>query len=72
MIASHIPIRAQAGPAAMVTAALRKVPGVWETASVAGPCHDRAICAVRSWFAILVLASQNGMICVTRRRQLAR
>ena len=39
MIASHIPIQAQAGPAAMVTAALRKVPGVWETASVAGPCH---------------------------------
>ena len=38
MIASHIPIQAQAGPAAMVTAALRKVPGVWETASVAGPC----------------------------------
>ena len=37
MIASHIPVRAQAGPAAIVTAAVREVPGVWETASVAGP-----------------------------------
>ena len=39
VIASRIPIQAQAGPAAMVTAALRKVPGVWETASVAGFCY---------------------------------
>ena len=39
MIASHIPIQAQAGPAAVVTAAVREVPGVWETASVAGPCE---------------------------------
>ena len=38
MIASHIPIQAQVGPAAVVTAAVREVPGVWETASVAGPC----------------------------------
>ena len=37
MIASHIPVQAQAGPAAIVTA-VREVPGVWETASVAGPC----------------------------------
>ncbi len=38
MIASHIPIQAQAGPAAIVTAAVREVRGVWEAASVAGPC----------------------------------
>lgn len=38
MIASHIPVQAQAGPAAIVTAAVREVPGVWEAASVAGPC----------------------------------
>ena len=37
MIASHIPVQAQAGPAAIVTAAVREVPRVWETASVAGP-----------------------------------
>ena len=37
MIASHIPVQAQAA-AAIVTAAVREVPGVWETASVAGPC----------------------------------
>lgn len=37
MIASHIPIQAQADPAAIVTAAVREVPGAWETASVAGP-----------------------------------
>jgi hypothetical protein len=38
VIAAHIPVQAQAGPAAIVTAAVREVPGVWETASVAGPC----------------------------------
>jgi hypothetical protein len=38
VIASHIPVPAQADPAAIVTAAVREVPGVWETASVAGPC----------------------------------
>jgi hypothetical protein len=38
VIASHIPVPAQAGPAAIVTAAVREVPGVWEAASVAGPC----------------------------------
>ena len=38
MIASHSPVPAQAGPAAIVTAAVREVPGGWETASVAGPC----------------------------------
>jgi hypothetical protein len=38
VIAAHIPIRAQAGPTAIVTAADREVPGVWETASAAGPC----------------------------------
>jgi len=37
VIASHIPVQAQAGPAAVVTAAVREVPGVWETASAAGP-----------------------------------
>jgi hypothetical protein len=37
VIASHILVQAQAGPAAIVTAAVREVPGVWETASVAGP-----------------------------------
>jgi len=36
VIASHIPVQAQAGPAAIVTA-VREVPGVWETASAAGP-----------------------------------
>ena len=38
MIASHIPVQAQAGPAAVVSAAVRAVPGVGETASVAGSC----------------------------------
>ena len=38
MIASHIAVQAQAVPAAVVTSAVREVPGVWETASVAGPC----------------------------------
>jgi hypothetical protein len=38
VIASHLPVQAQAGPAAVVTAAVREVPGVRETASVAGPC----------------------------------
>ncbi len=38
MIAAHTPVQAPAGPAAVVTAAVREVPGVWETASVAGPC----------------------------------
>ena len=38
MIASHILIRAEAGPAAVVTAALRDGPGVSEAASVAGRC----------------------------------
>ena len=38
MIASHILVQAEAGPAAIATAALREVRGVWETASVAGPC----------------------------------
>jgi hypothetical protein len=38
VIAAHIMIQAQAGPAAIVTAAVREVPGVWETASVAGQC----------------------------------
>ena len=38
MIASHVMIQAQAGPAAVLAAAVREVPGVWETASVAGPC----------------------------------
>ena len=37
MIASHILIRAGAGPAAIVTAAPGEVPGAAETASVAGP-----------------------------------
>jgi hypothetical protein len=37
VIASHIPVQARAGPAAVVTAAVREVPGVWETASAAGP-----------------------------------
>ncbi len=37
MITSHIVFRAEAGPAAIVTAALREVPGVAGTASVAGP-----------------------------------
>jgi Lrp/AsnC ligand binding domain len=38
VIASHIPVQAQAGPAPIVTAAVQEVPGVRETASVAGPC----------------------------------
>jgi hypothetical protein len=38
VIALHILIRAAAGPAAIVTAAPREVPGAAETASVAGPC----------------------------------
>ena len=42
MIASHILIQAEAGPAAIVTAALGEVPGASETASVAGLC-DRPV-----------------------------
>jgi hypothetical protein len=38
VITSHSLFQAEAGPAAIVTAALREVPGVCETASVAGPC----------------------------------
>ena len=37
MIAAYILIQTDADTAAMVTAALRDVPGVWEAASVAGP-----------------------------------
>jgi len=37
VIASHILIQAEAGPAAIVTAALGELPGAAETASVAGP-----------------------------------
>ena len=37
MIAAYILIQAEAGKAAMVAAALRDLPGVSETASVAGP-----------------------------------
>lgn len=36
MIASHILVQAEAGPAAIVAAALGEVPGASETASVAG------------------------------------
>ena len=39
MIAAHILIQAKVGMAATVAAALRDMPGVVETASVAGP-HD--------------------------------
>jgi hypothetical protein len=38
MIAAYILVQAQAGKAAMAAAALRDVPGVLETASLAGPC----------------------------------
>jgi len=37
VIATHILIQAEAGTAAIVTAALRGLPGVSETASMAGP-----------------------------------
>ena len=37
MIAAYILIQAEAGKAAIVAAALRDLPGVSETASVAGP-----------------------------------
>ena len=37
MIAAYILIQAQAGKAAVVAAALRDVPGVSQTASLAGP-----------------------------------
>ena len=37
MIAAYILIQAEVGKAAMVAAALRDLPGVSETASVAGP-----------------------------------
>ncbi len=37
MIAAYILIQAEAGEAAIVAAALRDLPGVSETASVAGP-----------------------------------
>ena len=38
MIASHVMIQAQAGPAAVLAAAVREVPGVSEAASVVGLC----------------------------------
>jgi DNA-binding Lrp family transcriptional regulator len=38
VIAAYILIPTQAGQAAIVAAALRDVPGAWETASLAGPC----------------------------------
>ena len=37
MIAAYILIQTEAGKAAVVAAALRDVPGVWEAASLAGP-----------------------------------
>ena len=47
MIASHILIQAEAGPAAIVTAALGEVPGASETASAAGPLDVIARAATR-------------------------
>jgi DNA-binding Lrp family transcriptional regulator len=38
VIAAYLLIQTQAGKAAIVAAALRDVPGVVETASLAGPC----------------------------------
>jgi DNA-binding Lrp family transcriptional regulator len=38
MIAAYILIQTEAGKAATVAAALRDLPGVSETASLAGPC----------------------------------
>jgi integrase len=38
VVASHIPVQAQAGTAAVVIAALRQAPGVSETPCVATPC----------------------------------
>ena len=38
MIAAYILIQTEAGQAAIVAAALRALPGVSETASLAGPC----------------------------------
>ena len=38
MIAAYILIQAEAGKADIVAAAPRDVQGVWETASLAGPC----------------------------------
>ena len=38
MVASHIPVQAQAGTAAVLIAALRQAPGVSETPCVAAPC----------------------------------
>ena len=37
VIAAYILIQTEAGQAATVAAALRDLPGVWETASLAGP-----------------------------------
>jgi len=47
VIAAHILIQAEAGMAAVVIAALREVPGVSETASVAGPCDVIARAGMR-------------------------
>ena len=47
MIAAYILIQAEAGKAAMVAAALRDLPGVSETASVAGP-YD-VIARAQAW-----------------------
>lgn len=38
MIAAYVLIQTEVGRAAIVAAALRELPGVSETASVAGPC----------------------------------
>jgi DNA-binding Lrp family transcriptional regulator len=42
VIAAYILIQAPAGKAAIVAAALRDVPGVLETAGLAGPCDVMA------------------------------
>jgi DNA-binding Lrp family transcriptional regulator len=47
VIAAYILIQTEAGKAAVVAAALRDLPGVSETASLAGPCD--VIARAQAW-----------------------
>ncbi len=68
MIAAYILIQVQPGKAATVAAALRDLPGVSETASLAGPYDVIARAQVRdiSELAKLVTSRAPGLDGVTR------
>ena len=77
MIALHVLIRAGAGPAAIVTAALGEVPGAAQTASVAGPCDVIAPAGTRDTAERARLAASRarasgGILRTAGRRPVAR